>query len=329
MKAIVFDEPGEAEVMRLAEVDAPGMGDQGLLVRVHASALNRADILQRRGLYAAGPGASPILGLELAGEVQAVGRDVGAFRPGDRVYGLSGGGGYGEWATIHEALALPIPDGWSYQYAAAIPEVFYTANEALRTLGHLAAGERTLIHAGGSGVGIAAIQIGKEVGAAVWVTAGSDEKCARARELGADVAINYKREEFGAVVKERTEGKGVDVILDVLGASYWERNLASLNAAGRLILVGLMGGAKVEANLGLILSRRLRVIGTAMRSQPLENRVAITRRYREWVEPRLINGTFRPIIDRVFPLREAAAAHRYMEANKNFGKIVLDVAGDG
>ena len=329
MKAIVFDEPGEAEVLRLVEIDAPEVGDRDLLVRVHASALNRADILQRRGLYAPGPGASSILGLELAGEVQAVGQDVRAFRPGDRIYGLSGGGGYGELATIHEALALPVPDGWSYEYAAAITEVFYTANEALRTLANLAAGERTLIHAGGSGVGIAAIQIGKEVGAEVFVTAGSDEKCARARELGADVAINYKQEDFAEVVKEHTGDEGVDVILDVLGASYWERNLASLNAAGRLILVGLMGGAKVEANLGLILSKRLRVIGTAMRSQPLENRVAITRRYREWVEPRLINGAFRPIIDRIFPLQEAAGAHRYMEANENFGKIVLDVAGDG
>ncbi len=329
MKAIVFDEPGEAEVLRLAEVDDPEAGDQDLLVRVYASALNRADILQRRGLYAPGPGASLILGLELAGEVQAVGKDVRAFRPGDRVYGLSGGGGYGELATIHEALALPIPDDWSYQYAAAITEVFYTAHEVLRTLGHLAAGERTLIHAGGSGVGVAAIQIGKAVGAEVFVTAGSDEKCGRARGLGADVTINYKREDFAEVVRERTGGKGIDVILDVLGAPYWERNIASLNTAGRLILVGLMGGAKVEANLGLILFRRLQVIGTAMRSQPLENRVAITRRYREWVEPRLINGTFWPIIDRVFPLREAAAAHRYMEANKNFGKIVLDVTGDG
>jgi putative PIG3 family NAD(P)H quinone oxidoreductase len=326
MKAIVFDEPGEADVLHLAEIDDPVPGSHELLVRVHASALNRADVLQRRGFYAPGPGASSILGLELAGEVLAIGPGVGGFKPGDRIYGLSGGGGYGELATIHESLALPVPQGWDYQYAAAITEVFYTANEALRTLGRLEPGERALIHAGGSGVGIAAIQIGKTVGAEVFVTAGTDAKCDRARQLGADVVVNYKRQDFAEVVKERTEGRGVDVILDVLGASYWESNLASLSVAGRLILVGLMGGTKVEANLGLILAKRLQVIGTAMRSQPLENRAAITQRYREWVEPRLIDETFRPIIDRVFPLRAAADAHRHMEANQNFGKIVLAVA---
>ena len=327
MKAIVFDKPGEADVLRLAEVDDPTPGEQDLLVRVHASALNRADVLQRRGLYAPGPGASSILGLEMAGVVAAVGPAVGRFRPGDRIYGLSGGGGYGELAAIHESLALPVPKGWDFQYAAAVTEVFYTANESLRILGRLKAGERALIHAGGSGVGIAAIQIAKEVGAEVFITTGSEEKCNRARQLGADVAINYKRQDFAEVVQERTSGQGVDLILDVLGASYWESNLASLKAAGRLILVGLMGGTKVEANLGLILAKRLHVIGTAMRSQPLENRAAITQRYHEWVEPRLADETFRPIIDRVFPLRDAAEAHRYMEANENFGKIVLDVAG--
>ena len=241
--------------------------------------------------------------------------------------GSAGGGGYGELAAIHESLALPVPKGWDFQYAAAVTEVFYTANESLRILGRLKAGERALIHAGGSGVGIAAIQIAKEVGAEVFITTGSEEKCNRARQLGADVAINYKRQDFAEVVQERTSGQGVDLILDVLGASYWESNLASLKAAGRLILVGLMGGTKVEANLGLILAKRLHVIGTAMRSQPLENRAAITQRYHEWVEPRLADETFRPIIDRVFPLRDAAEAHRYMEANENFGKIVLDVAG--
>ena len=175
-------------------------------------------------------------------------------------------------------------------------------------------------------MGIAAIQIGKAHDAQVFVTAGSDEKCARARDLGADVAINYKTQDFAAVVKERTGGEGVHVILDVLGASYWPRNVASLATAGRLILVGLMGGAKIDANLGEILARRLQVIGTAMRSQPTENRAAITHRYRDGVEPLLIEGRISTVIDRVFPLRDAADAHRYMEANKNFGKIVLDVA---
>ncbi len=326
MKAIVIEKPGDPDGIRLADVDDPIPADEEVLVRVHASALNRADMLQRQGLYPPPRGASSIMGLELAGEVAAVGRTATRFKPGDRVYGLCPGGGYAQLAAIHESLAMPIPDGWTFQQAASIPEVFFTANEALVTLGRLAAGERTLIHAGGSGVGIAAIQIGKARDAQVFVTAGSDEKCARARDLGADVAINYKTQDFAAVVKERTGGEGVHVILDVLGASYWPRNVASLATAGRLILVGLMGGAKIDANLGEILARRLQVIGTAMRSQPTENRAAITHRYRDGVEPLLIEGRISTVIDRVFPLRDAADAHRYMEANKNFGKIVLDVA---
>ena len=326
MKAIVIEKPGDPDGIRLADVDDPIPADEEVLVRVHASALNRADMLQRQGLYPPPRGASSIMGLELAGEVAAVGRTATRFKPGDRVYGLCPGGGYAQLAAIHESLAMPIPDGWTFQQAASIPEVFFTANEALVTLGRLAAGERTLIHAGGSGVGIAAIQIGKARDAQVFVTAGSDEKCARARDLGADVAINYKTQDFAAVVTERTGGEGVHVILDVLGASYWPRNVASLATAGRLILVGLMGGAKIDANLGEILARRLQVIGTAMRSQPTENRAAITHRYRDGVEPLLIEGRISTVIDRVFPLRDAADAHRYMEANKNFGKIVLDVA---
>ena len=326
MKAIVIEKPGDPDGIRLADVDDPIPADEEVLVRVHASALNRADMLQRQGLYPPPRGASSIMGLELAGEVAAVGRTATRFKPGDRVYGLCPGGGYAQLAAIHESLAMPIPDGWTFQQAASIPEVFFTANEALVTLGRLAAGERTLIHAGGSGVGIAAIQIGKARDAQVFVTAGSDEKCARARDLGADVAINYKTQDFAAVVKERTGGEGVHVILDVLGASYWPRNVASLATAGRLILVGLMGGAKIDANLGEILARRLQVIGTAMRSQPTENRAAITHRYRDGVEPLLIEGRISTVIDRVFPLRDAADAHSYMEANKNFGKIVLDVA---
>ena len=326
MKAIVIEKPGAPDGIRLTDVEDPIPAAEEVLVRVHASALNRADVLQRQGLYPPPRGASSIMGLELAGEVAAVGRTATRFRPGDRVYGLCPGGGYAQLAAIHESLAMPIPDGWTFQQAASIPEVFFTANEALVTLGRLAAGERTLIHAGGSGVGIAAIQIGKARDAQVFVTAGSDEKCARARDLGADVAINYKTQDFAKVVKERTGGEGVHVILDVLGASYWPRNLATLAPAGRLILVGLMGGAKVDANLGEILARRLQVIGTAMRSQPTENRAAITQRYRDGVESLLIEGRISTVIDRVFPLRAAADAHRYMEENRNFGKIVLDVA---
>lgn len=326
MKAIVIDAPGDASQLRLADVPDPQPNPDELLIRVHATALNRADILQRQGLYPPPPGASEIPGLELAGEVVAVGAAVRRFRPGDRVYGLSGAGGYAQLATLPESLVMPIPDRFDFLQAASIPEVFFTANEALITLGRLQAGGRALVHAGGSGVGIAAIQIGTAIGAEIFVTAGSDAKCARARDLGAALAINYKTHDFVEAVKEHTHGRGVDVLLDVAGASYFDRNLRSLADGGRLILVGMLGGTRSEIDLGYVLRRRLQIIGTVLRARSLEERTAITRRYQEQVEPLLIAGKIVPIIDRVFPLRDATEAHRYMEADKNFGKIVLDVA---
>ena len=325
MKAIVVDGDGKtADSLRLAEAADPVAGDEEVLLRVHATALNRADIMQRMGGYPAQHGASEILGLELAGEVVEVGARVRSLAVGDRVYGLSGGGGYAELATLHESLAMPIPEGLSYHEAASIPEVFFTANTAVRTLGATQPGERLLVHAGGSGVGIAAIQIGRLIGAEVWTTAGSAEKCERAAELGAEVAINYREESFAEVVQERTNGGGVDVILDVIGRDYWEANLRSLATAGRLVLVGLMGGAVAETNLGQLMAKRLRVYGTVMRARPLIDRAAITRDYREHLEPAIVAGQMRPVIDSVFPLREAAAAHQYMAENRNFGKILLD-----
>lgn len=325
MKAIVVDGDGKtADSLRLAEVADPVAGDEEVLLRVHATALNRADIMQRMGGYPAQHGASEILGLELAGEVVEVGSRVRSLAVGDRVYGLSGGGGYAELATLHESLAMPIPDGLSYHEAASIPEVFFTANTAVRTLGATQPGERLLVHAGGSGVGIAAIQIGRLIGAEVWTTAGSAEKCERAAELGAEVAINYREESFAEVVQERTNSGGVDVILDVIGRDYWEANLRSLATAGRLVLVGLMGGAVAETNLGQLMAKRLRVYGTVMRVRPLIDRAAITRDYREHLESAIVTGKMQPVIDSVFPLREAAAAHQYMAENRNFGKILLD-----
>ncbi|HJN91205.1 MAG TPA: NAD(P)H-quinone oxidoreductase [Dehalococcoidia bacterium] len=327
MKAIVVEEPGDASRMQFRDAPDPVPGAEDVLVRVHASALNRADMLQRMGNYPAQHGASSIMGLELAGEVAEVGTSVRDFKVGDRVYGLSGGGGYAELASFDQSLVMPIPAGWDYATAASIPEVFFTANTALRTLGSLQPGERVLIHAGGSGIGIAGIQIAKLFGAEVWITAGSDEKCRRAAELGADVTINYRQQDFAEAVRTGTEGDGLDVIVDVIGADYWQRNLDSLAPGGRLVLVGLMGGVAAEVNLGQILSRRLQVFGTVMRSRPLEARAQITRDFQTDLEPALVDGRMRTVIDKVFPLRDAADAHRYMEANKNFGKIVLDVAG--
>ena len=328
MKAItVREDVRGADALVLADLPDPAPGDEDLLIDVHASALNRADILQREGGYPPQHGASPILGLELAGEVLAAGKAVRGFKPGDRVYGLCGGGGYAQRATLHQDLAMRIPDAWDYQTAASVPEVFFTANTVIRTLGRLQPGETALIHAGGSGVGIAAIQIARLVGGRAWVTAGSAEKIVRCQDLGATVGINYKNEDFAIAVDEHTNGRGVDLILDVIGADYWDRNLRAAAEAGRIVLVGMMGGSKAETNLGIVLRKRLQVFGTVMRSRPHADRAAITRDYQAHLEPALVDGRMHPVIDRVFPLREAAEAHRYMEANQNFGKIVLDVAG--
>ena len=325
MKAIVVDPPGKtADSLRLDEVPDPQPSDEEVLIRVHATALNRADMMQRMGNYPAQHGASEILGLELSGEVVETGARVRGFSVGDRVYGLSGGGGYAELATMHESLTMAIPDEFTYHEAASIPEVFFTANTAVRTLGQTLPGERLLVHAGGSGVGIAAIQIGRLIGAEVWTTAGSDEKCERARELGADRTINYREQDFAEVIREETNGQGVNVILDVIGRDYWNSNLQSLAMAGRLVLVGLMGGANAETNLGMLMQKRLRVMGTVMRSRPLIDRAEITRDFQQHLEPAIVNGDMKPVIDSVFPLSKAAEAHQYMAENKNFGKILLD-----
>jgi putative PIG3 family NAD(P)H quinone oxidoreductase len=323
MKAITFDAPGDPDVLYLGERADPAPGPEDLLVRVRASALNRADTLQRRGLYPPPAGESEILGLELAGEVEAVGSAVNNFVPGDRVFGLVGGGGYAEKALLHAGMAMRMPASWSFEQAAAVPEVFLTANETLFTLGRLRGGETVLIHAGASGVGTAGIQMARQAGARVLVTAGSVEKIARTIELGAEVGIQYKEEDFAERVLDLTDKTGVDLVQDFIGAAYWQRNLRCLKVEGRLVLVGLMGGTKVEADLNTILRKRLQVIGSVMRSQPLANKIAMTRRFQERWLPLLQSGTIRPVIDTAFPLADAAAAHRYMEANRNIGKIVL------
>lgn len=325
MKAITFAGYGGPDVLRLDDVPEPVPSPDDLLVRVRASALNRADTMQRRGHYPPPPGESDILGLELAGEVEAVGASVSGFKPGDRVFGLVGGGGYAEKACLDHRMAMSIPPGWDFVKAAAVPEVFFTANETLFTLGRLEAGETVLIHAGASGVGTAGIQMARQVGARVLVTAGSEEKVARTEALGASAGINYKTSDFAERVLELTNGVGVDLVQDFIGAAYWQGNLKCLKRAGRLVLVGLMGGAKVEADLGLIMGKRLQVIGSVMRSQPLENKIAITERFRSRWLPELESGRVQPLIDASFPLSEAAAAHQYMEENRNVGKIMLVV----
>ncbi len=318
---------GGPEVLAMGEVERPAPGKGQLLVRVRASALNRADTLQRRGAYPPPPGESDILGLELAGEVEALGEGVeeSEFCKGGRVFGLVGGGGYAEYALIDGEMAIPIPEGWSFAQAAAVPEVFFTANETVFVLGGLQEGESVLIHAGGSGVGTAAIQMASLIGARVFFTAGSEEKIAKAKALGAEEGINYKSHDFAEEIKRLTDGQGVDVVEDFLGASYLARNLSVLNAGGRLVLVALMGGAKTEIDLGLVLRKRLQIFGSVMRSRSLADKRAITRRFRERWLPPLADGRIKPIIDSVYPLDRVREAHEAMEANRNFGKIILEV----
>ncbi len=325
MKAVVITRPGGPEVLEYREVPDPVAGPEDLLIRVRATALNRADLLQRMGGYPQ-PGPKPpfeIPGLEYAGEVVAAGERVEGFAVGDRVMGLLAGGGYAELVVTHSRLAVKVPDALSWEEAGATPEVFITAHDALLQCG-LAAGERVLIHAAGSGVGVAAVQIAKVMGASfVAGTAGSGEKLARAAELGLDLGINYREQDFAEAVLRATDGQGVDVVLDVIGAEYWERNLRVLAVKGRMVIVGLMGGTAAQVNLGVLLQKRLQVRGTTLRARPLEEKAVATRAFEKSVLPHIASGRVKVVIDRVYALRDAAEAHAYMATNANFGKIVL------
>lgn len=325
MKAVTMSGTGGPEVLAIGEAATPVPGPEQLLLRVRASALNRADTMQRRGAYPPPPGDSEILGLELAGEVESWGEAVSGFSKGDRVFGLVGGGGYAEYGLLDHKMAMPMPEGWSFAEAAAVPEVFFTANETVFVLGGLQAGETALIHAGGSGVGTAAIQMAREAGATTYFTAGSQDKIERATALGAKAGINYKTHDFAEEIMRLTGGEGVDLVEDFLGASYLERNLSILKEHGRLVLVALMGGAKTEIDLAVVMRRRLQVFGSVMRSRPLADKREITARFRERWLPLLVAGKIKPIIDSVYPLEKAREAHEAMEANQNFGKIILEV----
>ncbi len=325
MRAIIQIGDGGPRVLQVNEIPAPIPTATQLLVDVHATALNRADLIQRRGGYPPPPGESEILGLEIAGTVAAVGRAVEGVSEGDRVFGLVGGGGYAEQAVIDYRMAMPIPDEWSFEEAAAVPEVFFTANENIFTLGELEEGETILIHAGGSGVGTAGIQISHRAGANVFVTAGTPEKIHKCKTLGAIEGINYKTTDFVAEIEHLTDGEGVDVVLDFIGAPYLERNLSVLKTKGRLLQVGLIGGATAEIDLGTLMRNRLKVIGSVMRPQSIDEKIAITQRFVDQWLPEFKRGALKPVIDSVFPLAEVRQAHTYMEANRNFGKIILKV----
>jgi len=325
MRAIIRIGDGGPEVLELGEVSAPTPSPTQLLINVKATALNRADTLQRQGFYPPPPGESDVLGLELAGIVEGMGDEVTGFNRGDRIFGLIGGGGYAEQAVIDYRMAMPIPDGWNFEQAAAVSEVFFTANETLFTLGGLSSGETVLIHAGGSGVGTAGTQMAHQAGARVFITAGSREKIEKSKKLGCTEGINYKEHDFAEEIMRLTDGEGVDVVQDFIGAPYLNRNLSILKPRGRLIIVGLMGGGTGEIDLGPILRKRLQIFGSVMRPLSLEEKIQITQRFvNRWL-PLLKEGKIKPMIDTVMPLSQAREAHEYMEANKNFGKIILSV----
>ncbi|UDJ85101.1 NAD(P)H-quinone oxidoreductase [Kosakonia oryzae] len=324
MKAITFEEFGAPEVLKVTDVEKPLLRSNDLLIRTHAAGVNRADLTHRKGGYGRPDfGDSSIMGLEVAGEVVAVGDAVEGYKPGDRVMGIVGGGAYAEFSRIDYRMAMPIPDRLDYIQAAAITEVFVTAHEALIHLGKLKAGETVLIHAGAGGVGGAAVQLAHATGATVFTTvkAGNQEQ---ARKLGADWLIDYEKEDFSEVINKLTDGKGVDLILDFIGAPYFERNINTLDFGGRLIQIGIMGGIdNAKIPLDRLLYRHLQITGTVMKSRSQDVKHAMSRRFREHWLSSFEKGVLNPVIDSVYPLSEAAAAHQRMESGLNVGKIVL------
>ncbi len=325
MLAVVLTSYGEPDVLTLTDVPEPRPGPEDIVVDVVTTALNRADLLQRRGLYPGPKADHEIPGMEFSGRVGAVGDAVAAWSVGDEVMGIVGGGAYAERLAIHERQALPVPSSVPVADAAAIPEVFLTAFDALVVQGGLTSGRWALVHAGASGVGTAAIQIAKAIGARVAVTA-SKGKHDRCLELGADLVIDYRTESFADVVADATGGAGVDVVLDVVGGEYTIENISSLRIGGRLIQVGVMGRQKVELPLGMLLPKRASIIGTVLRARPVEEKIALTQRVRAELLPLFDQGLLAPVIDSRFALADIAEAHRHMESNANIGKILVDVA---
>ncbi|MBS1990790.1 MAG: NAD(P)H-quinone oxidoreductase [Cyanobacteria bacterium SZAS LIN-3] len=323
MQAIVVKNAGGPEVLEFAERPVPEFGPAELLIRVKAVGINRADILQRRGLYPPPRGASPdVLGLEYAGVVEKVGTDVSLFKPGDRVFGLSGGGTYQDYLAMHERLVAPIPEALSYIEAAAVPEAFITAFDAVVLQGGLTAGKTVLVSAVGSGVGLAVVQIAHSFGARIIGTSRTAEKLVRAQEFGLGESVVVNDGLFADKVSSITGG--VDIVIELVGGSYVEEDLKCLKQKGRIILVGLLNGAKAGVHLGILLSKRAQIIGTTLRARPLEEKISVMQAFINEIVPRIKSGQMRPVVDKVFPFRQVAEAHAYMESDSNFGKIVLN-----
>jgi putative NAD(P)H quinone oxidoreductase, PIG3 family len=317
--------PGGPEVLEPREAPRPKAAPGEVVIRVEAAGVNRPDLFQRMGRYPPPPGASPIIGLEVAGEVAELGDGVDAFVVGDKVCALTNGGGYAEYCAVPAGQTLHVPAGMDAVHAAAIPETFFTVWANLFVMGGAARGDTVLIHGGTSGIGTTALMLSREFGVEALATAGSEAKCAAIRALGGE-AINYREQDFVEVVREKTDGRGVDVILDIIGASYFTRNVAALAMDGRLVIIAFLGGARVkEAELNAIVAKRAMVTGSLLRPRTSAEKSAIARALRERVWPVLTAGRCWPVIDSVYPLERAADAHRRMESGEHIGKIVLKV----
>ena len=325
MKAVEIGEPGGPRALRLTERPKPEPGEGEVLIRVKCAGVNRPDVLQRMGAYPPPEGASDLPGLEVSGVVDKAGPGVTRFAQGDAVCALTAGGGYAEFVAVHESNALPVPGGFTFSEAAAIPETYFTVWHNVFQRGGLQAGETLLVHGGTSGIGTTAIQLAKAFGSTVVATAGSAEKCAACEKLGADRAVNYREEDFVEAVRETTGGKGADVILDMVGGDYISRNYKAAAIEGRVVQIAFLGGAKAEANFSLLMTKRLVHTGSMLRARSVEFKGALAAELQENVWPLLADRKVQPVMDMIYPLAEAWRAHERMEAGSHIGKIVLDV----
>lgn len=325
MRAVTMSEFGGPDVLAWGEVPDVQAGPDEVLIDVEATAVNRADLRQREGFYPPPPGATEILGLECSGRIAALGANVQGWEVGEPVCALLPGGGYAEQVSVHADHVLPVPEGVSLTHAAALPEVFCTVWSTVFMLGRLRAAESILIHGGGSGIGTAALQLAKRAGARVMTTAGSPAKLGRCRELGAEVLIDYRTEDFVERVRAATDGRGVDLVLDHIGADYLGRNLEALAVGGRLVSIGIQSGTRAELDLGMLLRKRASVLGATLRSRPDDEKATIVREVRANVWPAITAGDISPVIDRILPIERIGDAHEVVAASQHVGKVVLQV----
>ncbi|NVK19116.1 MAG: NAD(P)H-quinone oxidoreductase [Methylocystaceae bacterium] len=325
MKCVEIGEPGGPEVLKLVDRACPDLDIGDVLIKIKAAGVNRPDVIQRKGLYPPPPGASDLPGLEVSGEIVAVKGDVGALKVGDKVCALTNGGGYAQYCNVPAVQCLPIPEGLSMAEAACVPETFFTVWFNLFLQGGLKAGQSLLVHGGSSGIGTTAIQMANKLGATVYTTAGSDDKCQACVDLGAKFAINYRNDDFVAVLKEKTGAKGVDMILDMVGGEYIARNIKCLARKGRLINIAYLQGSTAEVNFMNVMMKQLTITGSTLRQQPITVKSQIAQELKETVWPLIEAGAIKPVLFQAFDMTEAAEAHRLMESSNHIGKIVLNM----